>query len=69
LKLLTHEETKKMVTYFNKKDLVNFGIYLLSDSRKERIESIKREIPIDERLKNVYHADIENFLEMIKKIE
>lgn len=55
-----------MVTYFNKKDLVEFGNYLLSEERKESFKSISKE-NIDERLSKVHHADIENFLESKKK--
>lgn len=55
-----------MVTYFNKKDLVNFGNYLLSDERKERFKSISEE-NLDERLSKVHDTDIENFLESNKK--
>ncbi len=51
-----------MVTYFNKKDLVNFGKYLLSDERTASLAATESEIPIEERLKNVYHSDVENFL-------
>jgi len=42
-----------MVTYFNKKDLVSFGNYLLSKERKERTSKENQE--------NVTHADIENW--------
>jgi len=62
-----------MVTYFNKKDLVNFGKYLLSDERTNRIKDNYQEgfdnVPYDERIKEVYHADVENFLESIRKKE
>ena len=61
-----------MVTYYNKKDLVKFGEYLLSEERTQRIVSNYDEsdnISKEERLKCVYHADVENFLESIKKIE
>lgn len=58
-----------MVTYFNKKDLVNFGKYLLSDERKESITSYYSEEDHQERLSNVSHADVENFLESIKKVD
>ncbi len=61
-----------MVTYFNKKDLVMFGNYLLSEERKEKIKENYSEndnIPIAERLSSVYHSDVENFLESIRKIE
>ena len=49
-----------MVTYFNKKDLVRFGNYLLSDERKKKIIH-------DDNFKKVTNADIENFLEKISK--
>ena len=59
-----------MVTYFNRKDLVSFGSYLMSERRKasyiERsIEAQQegREIPpAKERLKNVSHRDIQNWM-------
>lgn len=53
-----------MVTYFNKKDLVKFGEYLLSDERKARMKlsSKTNSLTYKETMKNVYHADIENWL-------
>lgn len=56
-----------MVTYFNKKDLVNFGKYLLSDERRQSLKATKSEIPLAERLKNVYHSDVEKFLDKERK--
>jgi len=63
-----------MVTYFNKKDLVNFGNYLLSDKRKATIHSIEPEkltttAPHDRQdLESVvYHSDIANWLESQQK--
>jgi hypothetical protein len=50
-----------MEMYFNKKDLVDFGNYLLSDERKEMVSDLNKD--------NVTHADIENFLESIKEID
>lgn len=61
-----------MVTYFNKKDLVKFGEYLLSEERTNKIKedySEEDNISFEERLKTVYHADLENFLKSIRKIE
>jgi hypothetical protein len=67
LLLLTHENTKKMVTYFNKKDLVKFGEYLLSDKRTDRIKETQSKLSLPERLNKVYHTDVENFLELAKR--
>lgn len=55
-----------MITYFNKKDLVEFGNYLLSEERKESFKNISEDL-LEERLSKVHHADIENFLESKKK--
>ena len=65
-----------MVTYFNRKDLVSFGSYLLSEKRKALFQDsfdemnangIKNQPPVDECLKQVHHADIENWIEENKK--
>jgi len=55
-----------MVTYFNKKDLVNFGKYLLSEERRELFKQMSEEL-LEERLKMVHDADVENFLSKQKK--
>lgn len=63
-----------MVTYFNRKDLVSFGYYLLSEKRKARFEQSYGEpdkngnvsassIPVEDRLKEVWHADVENWID------
>tara|TARA_R100000655_G_scaffold7322_1_gene19793 strand:+ start:1068 stop:1268 length:201 start_codon:yes stop_codon:yes gene_type:complete len=60
-----------MVTYFNRKDLVSFGSYLMSEKRKARFDEVYKEkirngmdnpLPTEERLKQVHHADIENWI-------
>lgn len=60
-----------MVTYFNRKDLVSFGSYLLSEKRKAKFEESFKQairdgmdnpIPVEDKLKEVHHADIENWI-------
>lgn len=61
-----------MKIYFETSDLVSFGEYLLSEERKNRIASgYKKEDPVhlDDRLKHVYHADIENWRESKQTID
>lgn len=59
-----------MVLYFNKKDMVEFGEFLLSDERKKQIQKnynddVKERkeniVPVEERLKGVTHCDVENW--------
>lgn len=57
-----------MVTYYNKTDLIKFGNYLLSDERRKLIENHPEPaFPLEQRLNNVNHADIENWMEAQKK--
>jgi hypothetical protein len=58
-----------MVTYFNKKDLIKFGEFLLSEQRTNRIKesySEKDNISLEERLTTVYQLDIDIFLDILK---
>lgn len=59
-----------MVTYFNRKDLVRFGEYLLSKERRELYKqnpNFPNELLLEERLSEVSHSDIENFIENQRK--
>ena len=67
-----------MVVYFNKKDLVSFGKYLLSEKRRESFErsfnedlknEVKNVVPLEDRLKEVGHWDYCNWIESIGKKE
>lgn len=52
---------------FRMHDHVSFGSYLLSDERTKRISDNwdpKDSVPLSERLKSVYHADVENWKEI-----
>ena len=63
------------LTNFSKKDMVSFGNYLLSDERREAYEAATQEakenkisiLSTEERLKNVSHADFENWMELHKR--
>lgn len=60
-----------MVTYFNRKDLVEFGNYLLSEERKEHYRNHPEADcmpPLEDRLSEVNHADVENWIHW-KRIE
>ena len=60
-----------MVTYYNKKDLVKFGKYLLSEVRENRLKQTDTEIPnslpYEERKREVYDADLANWMAGLKK--
>ncbi len=45
-----------MVTYFNRKDLIEFGNYLLSKERKESTSELLKD--------EVTHANIENWMSL-----
>jgi len=61
-----------MVTYFNKKDLVEFGNFLFSEEREKSFShtTVAAEmdgidmIPTYDRLRTVTHADVCNFIDM-----
>lgn len=55
-----------MVTTFNKKDLISFGKYLLSEERIQLITDHHQEgssIPLQEKLEGVHDADLANWME------
>ena len=59
-------EPEELIEMYSRDALVRFGTYLLSDERKERIMSNERPdgkpYAFDnDRLKDVYHADVENW--------
>jgi RimJ/RimL family protein N-acetyltransferase len=62
----------KMVTYFNKKDLVEFGNYLYSEEREKSFIHTSAQAAVDgidlisswDRLRTVTHADVCNFIEL-----
>lgn len=61
-----------MVTYFNRKDMVSFGNYLLSEKRRKLYQSHPEsdKMPtIEERLSMVSHPDLENWLDDGNRIE
>jgi len=65
----------KMVTYFNKKDLVEFGNFLFSEERERSFihtsaQAMTEGIEFNsswERLRTVTHADVENWMDSKRK--
>lgn len=59
-----------MVTYYNKGDLVKFGKYLLSQRREDSLKETDIEnpnsLPYEERKREVYDADLANWLDGLK---
>ena len=62
---------------FSKKQLIEFGNYLLSTKRRELVQEsyqqnmrdgIANPFPIEERLKQVYDSDLNNWETIISKI-
>lgn len=59
-----------MIIAFTQKDLISFGQYLMSERRRKSFTRTSidadmdgRELPpTNKRLKNVYHADVENWM-------
>ncbi len=60
-----------MVTYFNRKDLVDFGKMLLSKEREERIDVLYKNEDhslIEERKRTITHNEVENWLDSKRKV-
>jgi len=55
-----------MVTYFNKKDLIAFGNFLVSKDRKDRQVKITHPMDLPDRLAQVSDADVANWLDKQK---
>lgn len=59
-----------MVTYFNKTDMISFAEYMVSEERTQRIINHPKAAsmpPVAERLKQVHHADFENWKAWLNK--
>ncbi|MCT4151366.1 hypothetical protein HZP59_08985 [Elizabethkingia anophelis] len=60
-----------MVINFNKKDLVSFGNYLLSEERENSLKQTNKEnenFPVyEDRKREVTHADYCNWMDKMKK--
>jgi len=56
-----------MVTQYNEGDLISFGKYLFSDARRSRIENHPENEtmpPVEDRIREVSHADLSNWIDM-----
>jgi hypothetical protein len=57
---------KKNELTFTRDELVRFGYYLLSPARRELyLKNPQEGFSVDDRLSQVNHADVENFINLI----
>lgn len=59
-------ESQLCTNHYTETDMTNFGLYLLSEERKNRIAYNYNEednISLEERLSQVYHSDFKNWME------
>lgn len=52
---------------FTRQQLILFGNYLLSKERRERYKKTRSSTPLKDRLSEVDHADVENFIGEVSK--
>ncbi|MCL1653796.1 hypothetical protein M2T28_14320 [Elizabethkingia miricola] len=65
------KNSRIMVVYFNRKDLVEFGNYLLSEEREALFKQANKENgninSYEDRKREVTHADYHNWMDKKKK--
>lgn len=55
------QEDSPKESMYTESDLVSFGQFLLSPERKERFAQSDSEMPLEDRLSDVHHADVCNW--------
>ena len=55
-----------MILFYDERDLVSFGTYLLSETRKTQIEKAESTLSVEERLSKVWEADINNWVHFVQ---
>lgn len=51
-----------MQVFYSESDMISFGLYLLSEKREKRIKENESDISYEDRYRDVYDADFENWL-------